>query len=297
MPTNLCRKPIWICFLILAFSAAGAAAAGTSLSGKRILVIDKARKDLVVFIDGRRVARFPASFGIDPDSDKRRAFDCATPEGLYFITHKKVHRRYHRLLGLSYPNPAKAEKALSEGVISQKEYTRLREAFQKLRPSPCKTGLGCGIAIHGGGVFKGSGMSRERDWTRGCIALDNPDMERLFDFCTPGDPVVIFNSRKNLYGLVRPFARLKDLDENDTPRCPGGVFTYQAEFPTRLGRTAVTIQEGKTYGRSLAAVVLAAEDPEKPILVLVDRNADGRLSPVDSATGLLAEKRPPRRRL
>jgi murein L,D-transpeptidase YafK len=68
------------------------------------VVIDKAKKDLVLLMDGKQVAEFPATFGIDPDSDKYKAFDCATPEGRYVITHKKIKSRFHRLLGISYPN-------------------------------------------------------------------------------------------------------------------------------------------------------------------------------------------------
>ena len=267
---------------------------GPPIPATRILVIDKAKKDLVVFMDGRQVAQFPAAFGIDPDSDKYKAFDCATPEGLYFITHKKAKSRFHRLLGISYPNPAKAEKGLAEGVISLKEYRTIQKALQKPGAGALQyRSGGAGIAIHGGGVFRSFDKARERDWTRGCIALNNPDMEKLFNFCRSGDPVVIFNSRRNLYGIVRPFTRLKDLDENGTPRCPNGVCTYQVEIPSSLGRTTVTIKEGKAYGRSLQIIVYAANDPEKPILVLVDRNADGRLSPMDSANGPLADEHSP----
>ena len=293
MLIDICRKSHLIFSLLLILSAVNASVAGTPIPATRVLVIDKAKKDLVVLVDGRQVAQFPAAFGIDPDSDKYKVFDCATPEGLYFITHKKAKSRFYRLLGISYPNPAKAEKGLVEGTISLKEYKTIQKALQRSRPVPCNTGLGCGIAIHGGGVFNSSGKAPERDWTRGCIALNNPDMEKLFNFCRFGDPVVIFNSRRNLYGIVRPFTRIKDLDENGTPRCPNEVCTYQVEIPSRLGRMTVTIKEGKAYGRSLQVMANTPNDPEKPILVLVDQNADGRLSPMDSANGPLADEHSP----
>lgn len=174
-----------------------------------------------MFLDDRPVARFPASFGIDPKSDKHKAFDCATPEGLYMVTNKNDRSRFHRTLGLSYPNPANAEKALAEGVISLAGYTRIRDAAWKSRPAPCNTGLGCGIAIHGGGVYRYFGVNRERDWTEGCVALDNTDMDWLFRFCRPGDPVLIFHSGKNLYGTIRPFTRSTRFDGSGVPLCPG----------------------------------------------------------------------------
>ncbi|MFO7495237.1 MAG: L,D-transpeptidase [Desulfobacterales bacterium] len=71
--------------LLLTFSVTSALAAGPSFPSERVLVIDKAAKKLTVFVDGRQAARFPATFGIDPVSDKRRINDLATPEGLLII--------------------------------------------------------------------------------------------------------------------------------------------------------------------------------------------------------------------
>jgi hypothetical protein len=286
MLTHLFSKSQFIIFFILIFSAANALPEGPPLPAGRIIVVDKAKKDLVLFMDGRRVAEFPASFGIDPDSDKYKAFDCATPEGIYFITYKKIKSRFHRLLGISYPNLANAEKGLAEGVISLTEYQRISGDFRKSKRTSCGTGLGCDIAIHGGGVFRYFGKNRQRDWTEGCIALNDKDIEKLFDFSRSGDPVIIFNSRRNLYGIIRPFTRIKDIDGEGVPICPDGVCTYQIEMPTSLGQMMLILKEGKDYGRSIQVMVYKADAGEKPLLVLVDRNADGYISPMDSISGL-----------
>lgn len=238
---------------------------------------------------GKQVAQFPATFGIDPDSDKYKAFDCATPEGLYFITDKKNSSRFHRILSISYPNLVNAVKGLTGGVISLKEYKRIYGAIQKARRPPENTGLGRGIAIHGGGVFRNFDKSKERDWTEGCIALNDSDIEALFSLCMPGDPVIIFNSRRNLYGLIRPFAHIKDVDDKGVPSGPDGVCTYQLELPTVLGQMSVTMQEGKDYGRSMQVMVYKVDTREKPLLVLIDRNADGYMSSLDSISGPLAD--------
>jgi hypothetical protein len=278
-----------IIFFILILSAANAMVAELPLSARRI-VIDKAIKNLVLFQEGKQVAEFPATFGIDPDSDKYKAFDCATPEGLYFITNKKINSRFHRLVGISYPNIVNAEKGLAEGVISLMEYKRIYEAIQKSRRPPDDTGLGCSIAIHGGGVFRNFDMTRERDWTEGCIALNNNDIEKLFNFCRSGDPVIIFNSRRNLYAIIRPFTHIKDIDEKGVPICPDGVCTYQVEIPTVLGRMILTLKEGKDYGRSIQVMVYKVDAREKPLLILVDRNADGYISPMDSISGPVVDE-------
>jgi hypothetical protein len=290
-PLNSISQFIIIFFLI--FSAINALPEMPSVSAGCIIVIDKAQKDLNVFRGGKQTAEFPASFGIDPDSDKYKAHDCATPEGLYFITYKKDETRFHRLLGISYPNLVNAEKGLAGGVISLNEYHKIYEAAHKSRRTTSETRLGSGIAIHGGGVFKSFGKTRERDWTEGCIALNDKDMENLFGGCSPGDPVIIFNSRRNLYGLIRPFTHSKDRDEKGVPVCPDGVCMYQVEIPTSLGWMKFMMKEGKDYGRSLQVMVYHIDDLEKPILTLVDQNADGLMSSMDSVTGMGVDETKP----
>jgi len=258
---------------------------------QRCLVVNKAQRELVVFKDGQRVAAYPVSFGVDPVSDKRKAHDYATPEGLYFISYKKDPSQYHRTLGLSYPGSADAEKGLVSGVVSKAEYMKIVDAARRSRPGPCGTGLGCAIAIHGGGVFRQFGANRERDWTEGCVALDNGDMDRLFAFCRTGDRVVIFNSAANLFGLARPFSRATALDAHGLPLCHQGVCVYEALFDTALGRMVVRITEGAIW--SVQATVYAPGDSGEILLTLSDRNADGRMSFQDSVSGPLAQGRSP----
>ena len=205
--------------------------------------------------------------------------------------YKKDPSRFHRTLGLSYPSPADAEKGLAEGVISKAQYAKILDAARRSRPGPCGTGLGCAIAIHGGGVFRQYGANRERDWTEGCVALDNKDMDKLFAFSMPGDAVVIFNSASNLFGLARPFSRATTLDEHGFPLCPQGVCACEVQLPTSLGRTIVRITEGALW--SVQVTVHAPGDAGEILLTLSDRNADGRMSFQDSVSGPLAQGRSP----
>lgn len=274
--------------LLLSFYVTSALAASPSYQSKRILVIDKAAQELTVFVDGRQAGRLPVSFGIDPVSDKRRINDLTTPEGLYFITYKKSRTRFYRTLGLSFPNLADAQRGLASGIVSVEGYRRILNAVRRSRPAPCDTGLGCGIAIHGGGVYRQFGEFTERDWTEGCIALDDRDMEGLFTLCRPGDPVLIFNSTRNLFGIIRPFTQVRDLDDQGLPICPDGICAYETDLRTSLGRASVTVREGRAHGLSLE-VVVDDEGRESPALVLVDRNADGEMSFLDSAGGAIAD--------
>lgn len=278
-----------IIFSFLLITSLEVLAAEPSSPAGRSVVIDKAKKTLTLFKNGRQIAQFPASFGIDPDSDKYKTRDGATPEGLYFVSHKNDESRFHRFIGISYPNLANAARGLAYGAISFKEYKRIYQASLKPNRVPCDTGLGCGIGIHGGGVSREIDKTQERDWTEGCIALNNPDVEKVYDFCETGDPVIIFNSRRNPCGIIRPFTYPKDMGENGVPVCTDGICTYQIEIPTSLGRMIFTITEGKAYGRSFSVMVFKDDSRERPLLVLVDHNADGYISLLDSVSGPMAE--------
>lgn len=277
-------------FLLLCVFFVGDAQADGHAS-RRIVVVDKASKALTVYADGKRVARFPVTFGVDPVSDKVRAHDMATPEGLYFISYHKSRTRFHRTLGLSYPNLADAQRGLASGLVSAPGYRRIRKASLGAGQPPCDTGLGCGIAIHGGGVFRQFGEFRERDWTEGCIALDNRDIEALFTLCRDGDPVLIFNGARNLCDVIRPFTQVRDVDAAGMPLCPDGACTYEARLKTWLGPVSVAIRED-TGAVSLEATI-SEEGREGPILSVTDRNADGEVSFLDSVRGAMADASSP----
>lgn len=289
---SLCVK-VSIFYIVLSLILLNALSADLPHRTRRLVVIDKALKKLVLLKDGMPVAEFPASFGIDPNSDKYRALDAATPEGLYFITHKKPESRFHRFLGLSYPNLTNAARGLAGGVISLNEYKRLYQALMASDKIPRNTGLGCGIGIHGGGVYRYFGKTRERDWTKGCIALDNPAVDTVFDFCRPGDPAIIFNSSRNLCGIIRPFTQLTSIGENGVPLCVDGICTYQIQLSTFLGRTKLSVSEGKENGRSITVVVYDHSIPEKELLTLVDRNSDGHLYELDGISGPISDGKTP----
>lgn len=277
-----------ILFFTVFLASCGAWAADLPVSPERLVVIDKAVREVVFFRNGLEAARFSASFGLDPASDKYRAHDLATPEGLYFVAYRKSRTRFHRTLGITYPNLGDAQRALARGIVTESGYMRILNALRRSRPAPCVPGLGCGIAIHGGGVFRGTGADRARDWTEGCVALDNRDMEVLFNVCRPGDPVVILNSSRNLYGIIRPFTEVRTLDADGLPVCPGGLCAYTAELATSLGLARFSVREGPDF-MSLKVEVISETGEGSPLLVLTDGNADGHLSFLDSVEGPLAE--------
>src|SRR5262245_4427307 len=117
---------------------------------------------------------YQIALGSNPIGPKLRQGDGATPEGDYYITHKNPRSRFYLSLGVSYPNISDAEAGLKAGLISKREYEAISGAIRQKDKPPQNTRLGGDIFIHGGG-------SGTRDWTIGCIALENEEMKVLFD--------------------------------------------------------------------------------------------------------------------
>ncbi len=145
--------------------------------------ISKARRELRLYSGGELLRRYRIGLGFEPRADKVREGDGATPEGEYFVCVKNPQSRYHLSLGLSYPNATDGRRGLETGLISRRQESRIADADRRRRRPPWDTALGGEIFIHG----HGSGA----DWTLGCIALDNPDIEELFVAVEVGTPVLI----------------------------------------------------------------------------------------------------------
>ena len=134
-------------------------------------------------ICGREALIFPIVLGSCPEGTKTREGDGRTPEGRYYVCTRNEKSKYHLSLGLSYPGPDDADGALLRGEITPGQHEAILSAHAAgLRP-PWDTPMGGYIMIHGGGL--------NGDWTAGCIALRNEDMEQLFQLCRPKTPVTI----------------------------------------------------------------------------------------------------------
>ncbi|MFZ2961033.1 MAG: L,D-transpeptidase family protein [Candidatus Ozemobacteraceae bacterium] len=129
------------------------------------------------------IAEYPIGLGPNPEGHKRIEGDGRTPEGEFYICTKNESSRFHLFLGLSYPSPDDGSRALSEGVITATESEAILDAWMKRVRPPWGTLLGGVIGIHGFGAGN--------DWTQGCIALNNGDIEELFWNIPQGTTVTI----------------------------------------------------------------------------------------------------------
>ncbi len=119
----------------------------------------KSKRELIAFSDGQVIKKYIISLGEEPEGKKQFSGDNKTPEGIYFINGKNPSSKYHKNLGVSYPNQNDIETA------------------KKLKKNP-----GGDIKIHG--IMNGFGFlgkfQRWYDWTEGCIALTNEEIDELY---------------------------------------------------------------------------------------------------------------------
>jgi murein L,D-transpeptidase YafK len=148
---------------------------------------------LELFSDTTLIKKYRCSFGRNPKGDKEIEGDNKTPIGNFYISSKKSESRFHRFLGISYPAIDDAERGLRQNIITKAEYDSIVMANHNKHQPPQKTKLGGDVGIHGNGRwdFILKLLPWRFDWTQGCIALNNRDIEELFNLVSVGTPVKI----------------------------------------------------------------------------------------------------------
>ena len=147
------------------------------------IIVTKSKRRLQLFSQGNLVRTYRVGLGLSPVEDKIRAGDRRTPEGEFYICMKNSHSQFYLSLGLSYPNQKHAERGLRDGLITRGQYNQIVNALARKRVPPQNTRLGGELFIHGSGSAS--------DWTWGCVALDNKDIQELFNAVRVGTAVTI----------------------------------------------------------------------------------------------------------
>ena len=135
----------------------------------RVLVEKNARR-LTLFHHDRPIKSYEIALGRQPVGAKQFEGDNKTPEGHYVIDFRKRNSSYHRALHISYPGPQEAAFAAKQ-----------------------KRSAGGNIMIHGlpNGMGSMGPLHRLRDWTAGCIAVTNNEIEELWQAIPDGTPIDI----------------------------------------------------------------------------------------------------------
>jgi len=147
------------------------------------IIVDKFAGKCYLYLGGKLKTTFEAELGKNWIGEKRYAGDKATPEGRYRITKKKEGHstKYHKAMLINYPN--------------DEDKRRFQEAVRKQELSR-STKIGGMIEIHGGG---GKGIN----WTDGCVALENTQMDALYRQVSVGCPVTIVGSLQPLFEVIK----------------------------------------------------------------------------------------------
>jgi murein L,D-transpeptidase YafK len=134
------------------------------------VVVEKSMHRLILFKDGQALRSYRVALGRGGLEPKAREGDARTPEGTYFIDRRNPHSCCHLALHISYPNTTDVAAARARGIRA-----------------------GSDIEIHG--LKRGLGwLGRFHsvvDWTHGCIAVTDTEMDEIWRAVPDGTPVVI----------------------------------------------------------------------------------------------------------
>lgn len=137
------------------------------------IVVNKGARTLSLYNGPKHVVKtYRVALGSQPTGPKQLEGDGATPEGELYVTHANPQSKFHLSLGLSYPNAVDAARGVSRGSITKTEAQSIVDAIDRRERPPQHTKLGGDVFIHGGGS--------STDWTAGCIALEDSDIEEIF---------------------------------------------------------------------------------------------------------------------
>jgi murein L,D-transpeptidase YafK len=150
----------------------------------------KSRRLLRAHCEGGRVVELTVALGRDTDGTKRSAGDTRTPEGRYRVSGPPRSSRFHLFIPIDYPSVEDARSARADGRISAEAYARIVDAHERGEPPPHDTPLGGHLGFHGEGR-RWQGDSVDLDWTYGCIALPDADIDFLAARIAVGTPVAI----------------------------------------------------------------------------------------------------------
>lgn len=133
-----------------------------------LIVIWKSKRKMSLFSKKKHIKTYNIKLGFNPIGPKQREGDGKTPEGRYFITHHNPNSAYHLSLGINYPNKKDKENAQKKGYDA-----------------------GGNIFIHGG---PNNFLTQFfLDWTKGCIAVYDHEIEEIYRMVPDGTTVYIYS--------------------------------------------------------------------------------------------------------
>jgi len=135
-----------------------------------MVLVDKSEKKMYLISEGRKIKEYDVVFGSNPIGHKQQEGDERTPEGKYILDYKQANSSFYKAIHISYPNKKDKARARKRGVDPG--------------------GL---IMIHGqkNGFGWLSWLMQWFNWTKGCIAVTNTDMDEIWQLVKVGTPIEI----------------------------------------------------------------------------------------------------------
>ena|ERR1700730_15933135 len=134
------------------------------------IVVEKSMHRMSLFKDGELLRTYQVALGRGGPEPKSREGDARTPQGAYVIDSRNRRSGFHRALHVSYPGAADVAAASARGV----------DAGSDVMIHGIKNGLGWLGRLH-----------RAVDWTAGCIAVTNREMDEVWRLVPNGTPILI----------------------------------------------------------------------------------------------------------
>ena len=153
-------------FFALGAAPARAAYVQTRATRANHIVVSKTNRVMALMNGAETLKKYEVHLGFAPHGHKMQSGDGRTPEGRYYIDRRNPRSDFFLSLGVSYPNAIDLARARAKGV----------------RP-------GGDIFIHGGPVRTAD--RRKKDWTAGCIAVSDEEMEEIWSMVPTGIPITI----------------------------------------------------------------------------------------------------------
>lgn len=154
------------------------------------LLIDTKKLELDVKLANVTLVKYSnIAIGRNGSGFKQKRGDDTTPLGKYKISWINRNSQYHLFFGFNYPSVENVQQAFKKGLVDKKNYSRVIRAHKNNQVPPQNTPLGGLIGIHGLG--RGDKKIHESmNWTHGCIALTNEQINNL-DKLVKKDTIVV----------------------------------------------------------------------------------------------------------
>ena len=168
-PRRILALPLFILCCVVGITLCAKTTDATPQHADRVVVLKKDRA-LILYSHGSELKRYKVALGGSPVGPKQRQGDSRTPEGTYTLDFRNAHSQFYKSIHISYPSETDRARARKAGV------------------NP-----GGDVFVHGlpNGYGSIGAAHRFHDWTDGCIAVTDSEIDEIWKLVPNGTPIEI----------------------------------------------------------------------------------------------------------